>query len=42
MEDVSVGDYVLIHAGFAIEKVDEASAMEIHALLDKGEAALSD
>ncbi|MGM5482504.1 MAG: HypC/HybG/HupF family hydrogenase formation chaperone [Nanobdellota archaeon] len=26
--DANVGDYVLIHAGFAIEVMDEASAME--------------
>ncbi|MFH1433039.1 MAG: HypC/HybG/HupF family hydrogenase formation chaperone [archaeon] len=26
--DVATGDYVLIHAGFAIEKVDEMSAKE--------------
>ena len=26
IEDVQVGDYVLIHAGFAIEKIDEDEA----------------
>ena len=26
--DAQVGDYVLIHAGFAIQKVDEESALE--------------
>ena len=26
--DVKVGDYVLVHAGFAIEIVDEATAKE--------------
>ena len=26
VDDVRVGDYVLIHAGFAIEKIDEAEA----------------
>jgi len=26
IEDVKVGDYVLIHAGFAIEKIDENEA----------------
>ncbi len=26
--DVSVGEYVLIHAGFAIQKVDEEEAKE--------------
>lgn len=28
LEDVSVGDYVIIHAGFAISKVDEKAALE--------------
>ena len=26
IDDVAVGDYVLIHAGFAIEKIDEEQA----------------
>ena len=26
IDDVAVGDYVLIHAGFAIEKIDEEEA----------------
>jgi hydrogenase expression/formation protein HypC len=26
LDDVSIGDYVLIHAGFAIEKIDEQEA----------------
>ncbi len=26
IDDVKVGDYVLIHAGFAIEKIDEEEA----------------
>lgn len=28
LEDVAVGDYVIIHAGFAIHKVDEQAAKE--------------
>ncbi len=28
MEDVVVGDYVILHAGFAIQKLDEADALE--------------
>ena len=28
VEDARVGDYVIIHAGFAIQKIDEAAAME--------------
>ena len=31
--DVSVGEYVLIHTGFAIQKVDEEEAMETLELL---------
>ena len=26
IDDIAVGDYVLIHAGFAIEKIDEEEA----------------
>lgn len=40
VEDVAVGDFVLIHAGFAIEKLDEADAREtlrlFRELLDQG------
>lgn len=28
LDDVSVGDYVIVHAGFAIEKLDEETARE--------------
>ena len=28
LEDVAVGDYIILHAGFAIEKVDQAEAEE--------------
>jgi hydrogenase expression/formation protein HypC len=28
LEDAGVGDYVIVHAGFAIHKIDEAAAME--------------
>ena len=28
LEDVNVGDYVIVHAGFAIHKIDESAAME--------------
>ncbi|MEG0306381.1 MAG: HypC/HybG/HupF family hydrogenase formation chaperone [Clostridium sp.] len=28
IEDLSLGDYVLVHAGCAIEKVDEEEAVE--------------
>ncbi len=28
MEDVKIGDYVIVHAGFAINKVDEEAALK--------------
>jgi len=28
LEDARVGDYVIVHAGFAIHKIDETAAME--------------
>lgn len=28
MEDARVGDYVIVHAGFAINKVDEEAALQ--------------
>jgi len=35
IDDVRVGDYVLIHAGFAIEKIDEDEArLTLQALRD--------
>jgi len=40
LDDVQVGDYVLIHAGFAIEKIDEEEAKltldALRAALDEG------
>ncbi len=41
LEDVQVGDYVIVHAGFAISKIDETAALETLALL-KEAAALVD
>jgi hydrogenase expression/formation protein HypC len=28
LEDAKIGDYVIVHAGFAIHKIDEIEAME--------------
>ena len=28
LEDAKIGDYVIVHAGFAIHKIDEAEAQE--------------
>lgn len=33
LDDASVGEYLLVHAGYAIGRVDEAEAMETLALL---------
>ncbi len=41
LEDAQVGDFVIVHAGFAISKIDEASALETLTLL-KEAAALMD
>jgi len=41
VEDAQVGDYVIVHAGFAISKIDEQGALETLALL-KEAAALMD
>ena len=35
LENVSVGDYVLVHAGFAIQKLDPAEAKETLRLLQE-------
>jgi hydrogenase expression/formation protein HypC len=41
LEDAAIGDYVIVHAGFAISKIDEAAALETLALL-KEAAALAE
>jgi hydrogenase expression/formation protein HypC len=33
IEDAKIGDYVLLHAGFAIQKISEKEAMETLELL---------
>jgi len=38
VEDAQVGDYVIVHAGFAISKLDEAAALETLALLKEAAA----
>ena len=35
MDDVAIGDYVLVHAGFAITKLDPNDAEETLALLQE-------
>lgn len=39
VDDVQVGDYVIVHAGFALRKVDEAAAMETLQFLKEAAAA---
>ena len=40
LEDARVGDYVIVHAGFAISKLDEAAAQETLDLLREAIAAV--
>ena len=40
LEDARVGDYVIVHAGFAIQKLDEAAAQETIDLLREAIAAI--
>jgi hydrogenase expression/formation protein HypC len=37
--EVQVGDYVVVHAGFALNRLDEAEAMEVFDLLQQIQAA---
>ncbi len=39
LPEVTVGDYVLVHVGFAISKLDEGEAMKTLQLLDELENA---
>ncbi len=38
LEDAKVGDYVIVHAGFAIQKIDEVAAMETLGFLKEAAA----
>jgi hydrogenase expression/formation protein HypC len=40
IDDARVGDYVIVHAGFAIQKLDEAAARETLDLLREAVAAV--
>jgi len=40
LEDAQVGDYVIVHAGFAIKKLDETAARETLNLLREAVAAV--
>ncbi|WP_431687499.1 HypC/HybG/HupF family hydrogenase formation chaperone [Hahella sp. NBU794] len=38
VEDVSVGDYVILHVGYALSKIDEDEALRTLALFDEMQA----
>ena len=40
LEDARVGDFVIVHAGFAIQKLDESAARETLDLLREAIAAV--
>ncbi|WP_319406202.1 HypC/HybG/HupF family hydrogenase formation chaperone [uncultured Desulfosarcina sp.] len=42
LEDAAVGDYVIVHAGFAIQKLDEAAAAESIKLLREAAVLMDD
>ena len=42
VEGVTVGDYILLHAGFAIQKISEGDAAETLKLLKEMEDAMND
>jgi len=46
LPDASMGDYVLLHAGFAISRIDEAEALEtlrlFRAMLGEGDVSEDD
>jgi hydrogenase expression/formation protein HypC len=35
IEDVEIGDYIIVHAGYAIQKLDEKEALETLTLFDE-------
>jgi hydrogenase expression/formation protein HypC len=39
VDDVEIGDYVLIHTGFALQKISETEALETIRLIDDLEKA---
>jgi hydrogenase expression/formation protein HypC len=42
LEDVQVGDYIIVHAGFGIHKIDEEVAMESLKILREAATLLDD
>lgn len=41
LQDAGVGDYVIVHAGFAIHRIDEAEAVEALKLLEEVAAGVT-
>ena len=42
LDEVNVGDYVIVHAGFAISRIDESAARESLEILRKAGLARDD
>ncbi len=42
LDEVSIGDYVIVHAGFAIQQLSAAEAHETLAILERLEASWSE
>ena len=42
IENAKVGDYILLHAGFAIQKISESEAEETLKLLEEMDTSLND
>jgi hydrogenase expression/formation protein HypC len=42
IDDAKVGDYILLHAGFAIQKISEKDAVETLRLFEEMNNALND
>ena len=42
LKEVNIGDYVMVHAGFAIEKIDYEYAREVSQALEDVSAAMSE
>ena len=42
VENAGIGDYILLHAGFAIQKISEKEALETLKLLNEMNEALND
>jgi len=40
IENLKIGDFVMVHAGFAIEKLDESSALETLDIVNELEEAV--